>query len=129
MRETEQKLLASEKYKTKLCLLKSSGDCQKPRSVLRFFDGTYEGFNVNDSATGLNIFRIDANFERISQIIGTAWEADGTVVDAGNIKNAGNPNIKVILQYNLGKGGFLYINTILCVSCTSISINRLYNQY
>ncbi len=42
IQEVENKFLYNEEFSSKFCLLEASGNCTKPMSLIRFFDGTYK---------------------------------------------------------------------------------------
>ncbi len=42
IQDVENKFLNNEEFSTKFCLLKPNGNCTKPMSLIRFFDGTYK---------------------------------------------------------------------------------------
>jgi hypothetical protein len=98
----EKQLMNTSSYANQLCLLQSNGLCRPPRSILRFFDGTYSGYNILDGG-GFNIFRPDPSFDRISDIIATAFDANGQS-DSTNLIAVGQPDLRSILNYVIGKG-------------------------
>ena len=104
----EASLLTLSAYELNLCMLHSAGGCQAPRSLLRFFDGSFQGYGVMSTVTpGLNVFRPDDTFDRIDEIITTAYEANGKSYTA-NLISAGNPNLRVILDYHLSAGELMF---------------------
>eukprot|EP00047_Mylnosiga_fluctuans_P000747 m.201044 g.201044 ORF g.201044 m.201044 type:complete len:1056 (+) comp10103_c0_seq9:60-3227(+) len=96
----EQTLFNSSAYKA-ICQLQPDGTCRPPRSIMRFFDGSYAGYGIYDSFHQ-NIFRADPTFDRITEIVTTAFDANGNS-DATNIKNASQPDLQVLLNYVVGK--------------------------
>jgi len=74
-------------------------------SVIRFFDGSYENTfpNIVDSS-GRKIFRADLNFSRVAEILDTAFLANGHS-DKESMILAGNPDVKKILNYHIGRPG------------------------
>lgn len=103
IRTLENSLAALSGYQNSICQLESNGgsgtQCRPARSILRFFDGSYEGYNVVKS--GLNVFRPDPGFSRIAEIISVAESANGNSADS-DVVAAGNPNLKIFLEYALG---------------------------
>jgi hypothetical protein len=81
---------------TKICQLSSlASACQSPESVLRFFDGTFESWNI--TVSGVNVFRPDPSFARITEIIQTAYAQNGGSSGSGN-------NLRKYLDYELSTG-------------------------
>lgn len=79
--------------------------CSKPKSILRFFDASYLQYfsNLTQSNTKSELlFANDPNFERISGITQTIYHADGDS-DQAYIQNAGNPDIRKILNFHIGR--------------------------
>lgn len=103
MRQFEEAVLAEPGYQ-RLCQLQGSvgnTSCRKPRSVLRFFDGTYETEFPVRRDTGEPVFAGDPNFDRIEDIMKIAFQATGDS-EIKEIKDALNPNIRVIHDYVVG---------------------------
>lgn len=59
----ETKVMDTRNYKEQFCQIIASGDCAKPISILRFFDGTYHALNP--------VFT-DPGFDNITQVLYTA---------------------------------------------------------
>ena len=51
--ETENKFINAEDYQAKYCKLKN-GNCEKPSSIIRFFDGTYSNVDPDFSDPGFD---------------------------------------------------------------------------
>ena len=66
--DNDQKFFASKKFREDFCLL-VNGACAKPRSVIRFFDGTY-------SISGAVFW--DPNFDNIDAVMNAAQNNDET---------------------------------------------------
>ncbi|XP_064642213.1 uncharacterized protein LOC135496682 [Lineus longissimus] len=60
IRDIEDTLLNLKRYSTDFCQLGAYGECVKPVSILRFFDGTYSSVNA--------IFK-DENFTNIGKVV------------------------------------------------------------
>lgn len=100
MKAFEDSITGLTSYQDNVCQKTTNGlACETPRSVLRFFDGTYSGLGVMDGAQ--NVFASDPNFDRISSIMSTAYEANGNAADV-DIVAAGNPNLRVVFDYVVG---------------------------
>jgi hypothetical protein len=97
MRALERELFNTTAYQQRYCHLKSATDCRLPTSVLRLFDGTYEHLNVLDGSSN-NIFRADPNFNRIGEIVSTAFDANGDSPSA-NLIAAGQPYLRDVVEY------------------------------
>ena len=65
----EWQLRNNTAWREKICLLDSKKECQKPNSILRFFDGTYRGVHE-----GL----FDPDFENITKVLGIAQSLNKT---------------------------------------------------
>ena len=74
---------------TSICQKDNGGNCVKPKSILRFFDGTYSSVN--------GVFASDPTFAHISTILQAAYALNG-----GSL--ASTANLRVVLDYNLGSG-------------------------
>lgn len=83
MKLLEDAAVGLDSFNNTLCQLES-GVCRLPRSILRFFDGTF--------ASRDSIFIADPTFSRISQIIGHAFDSTSS------------PDIRSILSYHIGTG-------------------------
>ena len=86
----EETLFADSSYRDKLCQRQylvnstnSSSTCKKPLSILRFFDGSYEGINVD---------LYDPNFENIPKVLNAAQSMNLS---------------KAILNFHLGKNSVI----------------------
>ena len=79
IKQVEDDFFQDEEFQNKFCLLDGNNECQKSRSILRFFDGTHQDKNP--------IFN-DPNFDNVMGVLRAA--------------NA-NPTTKRLLQYHLGK--------------------------
>lgn len=86
----EKTLFADSSYRNKLCQLQypvnstnSSSTCKKPLSILRFFDGSYQGINVD---------LYDPNFENIPKVLNAAQSMNLS---------------KAILNFHLGKNSVI----------------------
>lgn len=92
-----------------VCQLDENSQCKLPKSPLRFFDGSYEIFFPNITDTGGNsIFRDDSDFNRVQEIItDTVFFADGRS-SKDSIRLQGDPDIKKILDYHVGRPGLDY---------------------
>ena len=75
----EWQLRNSTAWRAKICLLDSKQECQKPNSILRFFDGTYRSVHE-----GL----FDPGFENITKVLGIAQSLNKT---------------RLVLAYHLAK--------------------------
>ncbi len=42
IQEVENTFINNEEFSARFCLLKANGNCTKPMSLIRFFDGTYK---------------------------------------------------------------------------------------
>ena len=65
--DVEKRFLNDEEFKGKICRLTTDGDCVKPQSLLRFFDGTFADVSP--------VFN-DPEFNNISGVVYEAnrWE-------------------------------------------------------
>lgn len=91
-----------------ICELDTNSTCRKMKSVLRLFDGTYEGaigadlkqvLSENDATDKMQpTFRLDQNFDRVREITRAAFENDGHVDKS--------TDVKVLLEYSVGKEKF-----------------------
>ena len=72
--DVEKRFLNDEEFKGKICRLTTDGDCVKPQSLLRFFDGTFADVSP--------VFN-DPEFSNISGVIYEAnrWEPKTQVFD------------------------------------------------
>lgn len=100
IQQLEQQIMNSSQYVSSFCLRQPDGTCRKPRSILRFFDGSYAGYGISDVG-GQNVFRSDPNFDRISEIISTAFDANGRSEATATIA-AGQPDLQSMLNYVVG---------------------------
>jgi len=100
MQQLEALVMNNTEYIEFICQKQSDGSCRKPRSILSFFDGTYQRYNII-GADSLNVFRADPNFDRIAEIISLAYEANGHS-DSAALIAAGQPDLQSALNYNLG---------------------------
>ena len=62
IRVVEDTLFNNTEYQEKYCRLNKDGNCEKPSSILRYFDGTYK--HINDT-----YFRVNPNFDDLSDIL------------------------------------------------------------
>eukprot|EP00050_Salpingoeca_kvevrii_P016693 m.57771 g.57771 ORF g.57771 m.57771 type:complete len:1038 (-) comp7102_c0_seq2:2786-5899(-) len=83
MQQLETALYDSPAYQS-ICQLEPGGGCRLPRSILRFFDGT---FQTRDA-----VFGPDATFSRIHDIIRRAYELDASQTE----------DMRSILNYHIG---------------------------
>ena len=74
---------------TSICQKDNGGNCVKPKSILRFFDGTYSSVNA--------AFASDPTFAHISTILQAAYAMNGSPL-------ASTVNLRSVLDYNLGSG-------------------------
>jgi len=92
-----------------VCELHGNETCRPMKSILRLFDGTYEGAKdrnlvqakSSDIGTGGKeqpTFRKDENFDRIIDITRAAYTMDGAV--------EGSTDLKILLEYTVGSGNF-----------------------
>ena len=102
IQELEILLMNNTDYIASICQYQSDLTCRPPRSIIRFFDGSYMGYNIIDS-NGQNIFRPDPTFNRITEIISYAYDANGHSEKA-NVIAAGQPDLQVMLNYVVGSG-------------------------
>ena len=63
IKRVENEFLENNEFKTKFCLLKENGQCSKPLSLIRFFDGAY--------SYASSIFN-DPDFNNIDAVINEA---------------------------------------------------------
>ena len=63
IKRVENEFLENKEFKTKFCLLKANGECYKPLSLIRFFDGTY--------SYASSVFN-DPDFNNINAVINEA---------------------------------------------------------
>lgn len=115
IQQLEAQIMNNSQYTASICLRQPDGTCRKPRSILRFFDGSYTGYGLVDSG-GQNVFRADANFDRISDIMLAAFDANGRSESPAAIA-AGQPDIQSILNYVVGSGTFYIVFEVLCICC------------
>lgn len=79
MRSLEEEFYKDENYQSEFCLLNHRNICERPLSVIRFFDGTYASLHP--------VFN-DTEFDRIPEVLSAAYN---------------NPYTKRVLQMFLGK--------------------------
>lgn len=104
----EDRVYADTRYQTSVCWKGSDNVCKKPKSPLRFFDGSYEAYFGDITNGGGRIFRNDTDFNRIAEIISeTAFYADGRSTK-DTLRDQGDPDIKKILDYHIGRPGLDY---------------------
>ena len=84
MQKLEHELFALPGYQNDVCLNNAKGVCEKPRSVLRLFDGTY--------AHAGPAFAADPTFSNIADKITAAYQ------------QTSNPNLRELLVYVLSAG-------------------------
>ena len=92
MKNVEDDFFTNAEFSTKYCMLTGAGTCSRPRSVLRYFDGTYTAI------TGDPVFN-DPNFDNIIGVLQKANTYNET---------------KQGFQYHLGKNAV--INTTHAMS-------------
>jgi hypothetical protein len=110
MKEFEDRIYNSTKYQTSVCWKGADNLCKKPKSPLRFFDGSYASYfpNITAGTGGELVFRADDHYNRIKEIItDTAFYADGRSTK-DTIREQGDPDIKQILDYHIGRPGLDY---------------------
>jgi hypothetical protein len=95
MKQLEADLFSLPAYNNTICQLNSNGVCIEATSIQRFFDGTYEYLNV--MVGGQNVFRPDAAFERITEIVRAAYALNGGA-------DGSETNLRIILDYVLSAG-------------------------
>lgn len=105
----EDELYSSAAYQSICALNTTSGTCKTPHSVVRFFDASYLSYFNATTLTRANdpsrpLFDGDPNYEAITDIIDTSFRADGQSTES-RILASGNPDIKKILDFNLGRSG------------------------
>jgi hypothetical protein len=109
IRTFENQLYTSTAYQSICALNASTGTCRTPHSLIRFFDSSYLQYYDSSALTRANdttkpLYAGDVNFESIADIIETTFRADGQSTES-RVMAAGNPDIKKILDYNLGRSG------------------------
>ena len=72
MQDIEEQIFNNEMYQEKHCQLTELRQCTKPRSVLRYFDGTY---------TNIDPVFYDPEFERVNEVIYNAYTNPQTAED------------------------------------------------
>jgi len=99
-------------------LTTANSPCRKMDSVLRLFDGTYEGALGLDGkvvrdpdANNLKTFRPDPSFGRIRSILRAAFTQDGST--------NGGTDLKVLLQYSVGVERYNLYDIHLSTHCRS----------
>ena len=74
--------------------------------VVAFFDGSFSSLNIRD-AIGQNVFRSDSNFDRVTEILSVAYDANGHS-ESIYLDAAGQPFLQGFLSYVAGSGKTFY---------------------